>query len=558
MNRGSMASLKQIDRLIERGDVSGLCKALGDRNLQVQRRAVRGLAGLSDPASVPALLALLKRETDQYLIQWGLAALGDIDDEAAVHGLIDALFDTRRLNATQATQALSHHSSELSTIALQVRDALVSNDWAALGSLDGEASVVLEHLMRSPQYEGWPAGKRKKLTELAVRLGASPPAKHSDELADIGVFVSGVHSLGDVLKGLKNQGPRVRISAAQRLGVSGLKIAVGPLWRRFRQEVQPGGHAEAASAMARALEQLEDNRAIMYYAERLHSGGTEAPQAARGLALVGTRRAIDALFWFVAEPPPPPAYRNVSAVQTALEGLGPRAVDILSDYVSHPAPSARRVMARLVANVGHRDATLWLDELGRDPDGSVQIAAVHGLAKLNTAQAAQTLRELAGIGPREEIVKALAHITDPAGPEYLRALRPDATTLHGLLLNDHREPMAGASVELMGEHYYGGTVGWRWEPVSARMTIGEAGVFAFSLLDLGHRGKIRMKVLPPEFRRREVDERYLVDLNLLPGHSHRVEARFDAFVGRLLVRVDVQENGLLAPAPADGDQSDEE
>lgn len=520
----------------EPGDLNNLLRALKAGDIQVRRQAVRALGKLGDAAAVPRLAALLK-DRDRFLVQWSIEALGLIGDPTAIEALVLAAFSNDREVARLAAQALASIEAPEAQQALALRDTILRSDWPALDGLSAEAGGVLGTILRSEQYEDWPSAKRKEVAAAAMKAGATPGPQRRGEMADMGYFVSGVHTLGEVLQGLKHKSPEVRIAAAERLAISGLKSARGPLYRRFRKEISPEGDPRVQAAMARALEQLGDLRAVETYARALHEGGARAGESARMLAMIGTGRALEALFWFAAEPPPAPAYRNVGAVMTALESLGPRVVDLLYGFVEHPSPGARRTIARLIAASGHRDAMMWLGQLGMDPDPTVQLAAINGLGQLNSAPAAQTLRDLAPSAPRADVLRALARISNPAGQQYLRALHPSATTISGLLLDDQRQALTRVPLELQLEQFMGGTSGWKWQPAGPRIPTDEQGQFYFSILSLGDRSTARLRVFLPGNRSSE--DRLMADMRLRPGAAHRVEARMDAFVNRLLLRVDV-------------------
>src|SRR5574341_1697982 len=201
----------------------------------------------------------------------------------------------------------------------------------------------------------------------AVKLGASPPRQRRRELAGIGMFVSGLHTVGDVLSGLQSHAPAIRIAAAERLGVGGIRWTARPLWQRFQREITPQGDRGAAIAMARAMAELGDERAIRLLMDRLsYPDSRIAADSARMLIDIGTPEVLERLFRVVATPLSTPANRNIAQVIAALQAGGGAVVEGLRHLVDDEEPQARRLMIELIARCGHPEATLLLSRLAQD------------------------------------------------------------------------------------------------------------------------------------------------------------------------------------------------
>ncbi len=532
-----MASVGRVERLLRRKNVRGLCRLLRHRDVLVRRRAAQALGELADPAGIACLERVLRVGSDQYVIRHAIDSLRAIGSPAAIDALTATAFRSGQQIPRLAAHALAEMSDPQAVAALRLKDILFRNDWDALAAVGEEARRPLSVILQSEQYTAWPSGKRKQVLAIATRLGVRS-TRHSREMLNMGLFVSGIHTIGDLLRGLRHRSPDVRVAAAEKLALTGQDWVNGPLYRRFRREARSGGERSAAIAIARALARLGDDRAIAYYRHRLyHADGAQAAEAARTLAGIGTPQAAETLFWFVASPPPPPAYRNVPMTLAALESIGPPAVDALRPVIAHEDPKARRLMIEVILRCGHPDAASLLGQLARDDDPEVQHTAIDALADLNTPAAAETLLGMADDIPRRWVTRALAAITHPDGPEYLRTLVPDITSLHGTLLGDDRQPMPGAYVQVVKEHFLGEQTGWGWQAVSARAKTDEAGAFALVLLTTDRDAVLRLKVTVPPRRSDEDSEALTADFAPFFGEANHVRAQLDRFFNRLVVTV---------------------
>jgi HEAT repeat protein len=532
-----MSSLKRVERLLAKGRVGGLCRLLRHRDAFVRRRAAQALGELGDVDGVPCLARALRRDRDQYVLRWAIDSLHQIGSPEAVDALTEAAFSTRAPIAETATQALTRLDTPSARSALRVRDILLRNDWDALAGLDESGHRALAAVLHSEGYHTWPSARRQRTLEIAVRLGVTPPTRYRRELAESGLFASGVHTLGDLLRGLRGRSPATRTAAAERLGQVGYGWVRWLLYPRFRREVRRGERGVAA-ALARSLDMLGDPRPLQWCRQQLFEvGGQPATEAAYLLAEVGTPAAVEALFEAAAEPPPPPAYRNVPLAMSALEAAGPPALDALRGCLEDDSAGVRRLMVDVVARSGHPEMLARLADLARDDDPGVARAALDALADLNTADAARTLYELAGEVHEAWLVRSLTAITDPTGPALLRRVAGDATTVGGVVLGGEGQPVAGAGVQVLQEQAVQESISWRWGAVSARAHTDGKGAFSLALAASGA-ARLRIKVVMPPPPGQTSPDVYEADLPLVRGRANRITARLDRFFDRLLVTVE--------------------
>jgi HEAT repeat protein len=539
-----MGSIKRVERMLARGQVQGLCRALHDRNALVRRRAAQALGEMGQPEGVPCLHRALSRDSDQYVVRWSIEALAAIGGTEAVEALALGMFSTRRQIVSRAGQALAEMDDPLAQVAITLRDILTQNDWGALREQSGyEVRRMLGVILRSEQYQGWPSAKRKQVLNFAVGMGETPPDTTRRDLAQMGVFVSGVHTVGDLVRSLGQRSPEVRIAAAGKLATGEQRWVVGPLYRRFRREARPGGEQQVAVAYARALDQLGDTRAVGFYKSQLYQAeGPRAAEAARRLAEIGTPAAIQTLFRFVAQPPPPPAYRNVAVVLSALESTGPAATAALSPLAEHDSAAVRRLLVDVIERSGSPEAIPMLAKLCLDGDPDVQRSALDALAGLDSGEAARQLLALADEVPRMWVVRSLATMTHPEAVGSLRALAPEATTLRGVLLEDNRQPHPRALVQLVEERYFGTEAGWSWQAISARAKTDAEGMFALTVIGGDNLAQAHLKVTTLPHQAGVDSETFLAKLPLSKGRFHYVETRIDRFFGRLVAHVEQVED----------------
>ncbi|GEM_PF-946201 len=535
-----MNPVQRVEALLAQRNLRGLARALKDRNTLVRRRAAQALGELGDPAAVPLLERAIWKDGDQYVQQWAIEALRTIGGPTATDALTAILFGADRRLAALAGQALAYLNTPQAITALRLREALIRNDWAAISALGTEVHRPLSTLLRSDLYRGWPSAKRKEVLKLSVELGAIPLRHHRRDLAAMGLFISEVHTIGDLLAGLRHRNPAVRVAAADKLGASGRIWTARPLFRCFRREMRSGGDRSVAIATARAMSMLGDERAISSLMERLsHPDNRVTADAARTLVEIGTPKTLERLFWFVATPASP-AHQSIPTVLAALEAGGPQVVTALRHLVEHEQPRVRRLMIELIARSRYPDGAALLAPLGKDPDPDVQRAALDALAELNTSAAADVLYGLRDTAPTHWIIRALTAMSTSRATLLLRSLDPSATTLRGTVLEDQR-PLAGASVQAIQERFVERKAQWDWRAISRRAETDAAGAFALTLFVMEPGKPIRLKVTTPLQPDGAGGEVFTAEIALIHGRDHRVWANIDRFIKRMMVDMQVAE-----------------
>lgn len=531
-----MTAIHHVERMLAQGDVTGLCRALQDQNPLIRRRAAQALGDLRQPAGVPYLVRALRQDKDQYVLRWSIDALREIGDEAAIDALTTVMFGSNRQISALAAQALAAIPTAQAASAIRLKDILARADMNALTCIESDVSRALEIVLNSEQYKAWPSGKQKQVLGAAARLGVKLSSQYARELMEMGVFVSGVHTVGDLITGLRHRSPVVRAAAAEKMGSTGQGWMRFMLYNRFRQETHPGGDRSVAVAVARALGQLGDKRPVAHYKQQLYGADPLlAAEAARVLGEMGSEEAIRTLFGFVVDPPPAPAYRNIPQALTSLENIGPAAVDALLSLIDHKNRQVRLALVGVIIRSRHPETASLLGRMGRDTDPDVQRAALDGLAGLNTPDAAEMIYRLAGHTPHDWVIRALAAITCPESLHYLRDLAPDITTLHGTLVEDDGQPLARAHIQVVREHYFGEQSGWGWLAVSARTETDPGGEFALAVPVEAGEATIRLKVVIPPVGDGKDGEMFMADLPLASGEENRVRVRIDRFFSRLVI-----------------------
>ncbi len=527
-----MNTTQWIGRLAERGDVRGLCRALRHRDASVRRAAARALGEQREPRSVPCLKRALK-DDDPYVRHQAVEALRKIGDEGAVDALTEVAFSLRAEMVALATQALASLGMPQAQAAHQLRDILARNAFDEIEALGAAAYQPLGALLRSEQFATWPLAKRRAVLTVAVRMGVTPPASLAPELAKMGLYVSGLHTVGDLLHGLHHRSAQVRIAAAERLATCGWYWVRWLLRWRFYRERGSHGDPRVAAALARALEHLGDPHGVLYYQSQLGAAdGRLASQAAYALAEIGTPKAIEALFAFAASADAHPA---APAAINALASIGPSVVEVLRPLIADESLHARRLMVDIIANSAHPAKVDLLAELCRDSTDEVRQAALAALAAQNSAEAAQALDTLASTQPHEAVIRALATITHPAGLHYLRRHVPYATVLFGTLQDSNYQPLVGAYVQVLQERPMGGMSAGHWQPLGPRAETDPQGHFALALLGADERAPLRLKVTLPPLRSGESTETFAADLPLVIGQVNRVQVQVDRLFERLVV-----------------------
>lgn len=530
-----MTSVERVEKMLAQKRVRALARVLRRGDNFARRRAAQALGELRAEQAIAELATALREDRDQYVRRWAVEALRDIATPDAVGALTEAVFSTRPGMSRSAQIALEQIDTPEARAALHLREALVRGQWSALETLDENARPALFALLHSDQYPTWPASRRQPMLRAAVRLGVTPPARLSRELAEMGLYVSGVHSLIDLFTGMNNRNPRVREAAAARLGESGLRWARYLLYPRFRLEMRPGGEAKVAAALARALGRLGDGRAVAYLRDQIQKGGHPAQEAAYLLAEIRTDEAVEALFWYAADPPPPPAYRNTPLMLSALENAGPQAADALRRLSAHDEKAVRRLLVDVIARSGHPECVEMLGTLAADADEGVQRAAVDALARLNTREAAEKLRALDAELPSGWVERALAAMSSPAGPAALREMRPDATTLRGKVYDGYGVPMKGGTVQVLQEQFDEESANWLWQPVSIRIETPLDGTFDTVLIALDGGERLRLQLTMPPRPGGGKGYTYEASLPVKWQSENYVEVALDRVFDRLVV-----------------------
>lgn len=331
------------------------------------------------------------------------------------------------------------------------------------------------------------------------------------------------------------------MAAARKLGEAGKGWTARPLYRRFLKEILAGGEHNVAVAIAQAMAQLGDQRAIELYRHHLsQSDARQVADAAHALTEIGTHETLEMLFWFVASPPPPTGFRNVPIILSAFEAAGPQVTDQLSYLKKHENPTVRRLIVELIARCGAANAANLLHELAQDNDPEVQHAALDALAGLNTEEAVELLCYLANIVPRNWVLRTLAMITHPSGPIILRKLDPSSTTLIGRITDNH-QPLGRAGVQILQEHIDPKTLNTTWHPNSPRTETDNTGRFALSIFNAGGNVWLRIKIVTPIRTNGSGGEVFTADFMIESGKGYIAEANIDRFFGKLMVEVSQDE-----------------
>jgi HEAT repeat protein len=515
-----------------------LCRLLRHRDAQVRRRAAQALGQTGDPEAVLCLARALSSDRDEFVRRWAVEALARIGGGLAVDALVQAAFSARPEVVRLATHALSTMDTPEAATALRLRDMLFRNEQDALEGLGRAEARLLGIILDSEQYRTWPSARRNRILTAAVALGVTPPAQHRNELAEMGLFVSGVHTVDDLLRGLGHRNPKVRLAAARRLGLSGQRWVTWLLYRRFKREVKRAGDHHLAAALVRAMDMLDDPRATDDCRTQLYTGEDRAAaDAARILAEAGTTRAIETLFWFVAKPPPPPAFQNTALVASLLEQIGPDVVDVLRPLLADASPSVRSLVARMIIRINHPDRVFLLGVLCKDAAPAIRQSALDALSALASAESTRRIFELAGELPREQALRALAASAHPDAVGYVREVEPGATVVYGELREDNGQPASGAQVQVLQERLNEQQDRYAWQPAGPRVVADSDGRFALAVLDYSQEYRARLKIARSRPARSSGVEALEADLALTPGAVNHVQARIDRFFNRLIVTV---------------------
>ncbi len=524
-----------IKELIARRDIRGLGRETRNRNVLIRRRAVQALGELADPEAVPQLEQAALNDSDQFVQQWSIDALRRSGrSPAAVDSLTRIMFGSDRRLRSLAEQALRSLATEEARASLALRDRVVRNQWRDIAGSGDTVVHPLSILLGSDLYATWPTARRKEILQYAVALGAVPPPGHRKDLAASGLFISGVHTIGDLIKGLTHRNATVRGAAADTLAAAGLPWTTRPMYRRFKREIRGDGHPDVAISLARAMFNLGDSRGVDYYrALIVRPDSRAAAEAARALAEIGHIETWEILFWFVTSPPPESGFRNVPTILSVLEASGAKAVAGLKHLIHHEDSKARRLLVELITRCGSPEATSLLGILALDADPETQHAALDALAQINTREAAEKLASLVDEAPRSWVLRALATITDPTGPMKIRQLESTATTLEGIVLREGKA-LVGVSVQLLQAHE-GQKDTLNWRAASARAETNSEGAFALTVFGINPELPLQLKIVPPAISNRSGGESFFGDLKLFQGTANRIFAHLDPFFTRVLI-----------------------
>jgi HEAT repeat protein len=530
-----MSSPEHVKKLLAQRDIRGLGREARNRNVSIRRLAVQALGELADPSSVEVLEQTALHDTDQFVQQRCVESLRRVGGTPeVVDSLTRLMFGPARNLRSLAEQALRTFSTEEAVIALALRERVARNQWNDLDRA-GEAVIrPLSIFLGSDLFGTWPIARRNELLQHAVALGAVPPAGRRQALAASGLFISGVHTVGDLIKGLTHRNASVRASAAERLASAGLPWTARPMYRRFKREIRSDGHPDAAISLARAMFILGDSRGVDYYRAQISQPDSRAAaEAAHALTEIGQQETWEVLFWFVASPPPGSGFRNVPTILSVLEAAGARTVAGLKHLIHHEDVKARRLMVELIIRCGSLEAVSLLGTLALDADLETQHAALDALAQLNTKEAADQLTALIDDAPRNWVLRAMAMITDPTGPANIRRLEPTATTLQGLVLMEGK-PCIGVSVQLL-QAQKGNQDAFNWRAASARAETDAAGAFALTVFGIDPELPLQLKIGMPVASNRKGGESFLGEIKLFLGKANVIHAHLDQFFNRVLI-----------------------
>lgn len=486
---------QQVSRLLAEGNVRGLCRLLRVRDPIVRSQAAQALGQLAESAAVPFLEQALRGETDLNTKRHAIGALGAIGDPEAIRTLTHLLYSANRMTVHLAEQALSILKIPEADAALAVRDALSRSEWDTLAALDEEESRALEPVLGSPLFLTWASGKRQRVLGIALALGLTPPQSMAAQLKEMGIFLGSIHTLGDVLNGLRRSDMGVRAAAIATLSKSKGRWIGSVLHGSFRREARRGNQV-VATAAAREMARRGDMRGIEYFRTSLYEGdASQAAWAANALAKINARESTEALFGFLVRTPTESVQtsRVLSAVRSALREAGPQAVEHLRHFLASPNPNVRRTLVDVILRSRHPETVDLLEGLAGDQNAAIQRAAVTALGSLNSPEAVNALRRLINIVPKGAVTAALRTIAHPTSATTLRALGEVITEVKGLLTIIGERVPSNARVQGVREHYPGEIRGREWRPVGPHSQTGPDG--AFYLLLEGQLDGLHLKVV---------------------------------------------------------------
>ncbi len=524
-------SLRAVEKYTNKRNIRGLCRLLSHKDATVRRKAVMALGQLGEADGVPCLKKSLM-DADGIVLQYTINALWAIGTVEAIEVLTLTLFSSDRKRSSFAHHALANSHTQLSKAVCRVYDIIHSSDWQALETLTDESEKqALRLVLRSDKYVTWPSAKRKELLRRVLGLGIRPEHQ-SRELAGMGLFVGGIHSIFDVLRGIYSQKDDVRIGAATRLADTNQRWARNILFRRFQREARRHNNREVTLAFADALLRLGDTGPITYYDRRLGAKTHKvAKHAAQMLSDIGSPKAIRAMARFVLEETSGDSGSNVPMVLDELEKHGHTAVEELTSAIEHPSRLVRLLFADLLGRSIHPQSIEILVRLAQDDDRQIQQSALDALAAQNSQAAADALLALYETSEKRLIARALASMTVEPAIQYLKQLVPQTTTVQGQVLGESLEPLAGAVVQVVEQRQEEGQMAPSWHVLSARGKTDSEGTFYLSvLLNPGDELDIHLKVTAPD------TGAFTGEIPLTPGEAHQFRVRLDLFFKQLYVR----------------------
>jgi HEAT repeat protein len=418
---------ESIDELEQNRDVSGLIAMLDDRRngSGVRGRVALALGRLGQGPALPALRAVLSRETDGLVIRHSVEAISMFPAVEAVPvlvGLLDApaLLDPRGENPSRAA-----HGALLEILRARATEcpAEVLDRLTRLPDKEAREPVYV-----SGDHVGWGADTLdcSDMRDLAAaELERRPAWVAVRDTTDVGVLLSRLRD--------PDTPEHHRIAAAETLAAAGDASTVEPL-----AEALQSGSAAVRSAAAVALAGVADQRALGAVLAALEQD--RAPQAleaaferiaalsdlegfldslgrARGRALQrvidvvsrsGDARAVEPLMGLLEQAAADGDLITAESVLQGLESLGPTAAVGLASV-------AEALLAVLAGAFASRDrkiadkATALLKTVGESQAGALIAGLSDGMSEVRWA-VAQLLGDL---GARDAIPALRNALDDP-------------------------------------------------------------------------------------------------------------------------------------------------
>jgi len=240
-----------VDKLMMKGKVKRLIKALADSDYDVRRKAAQALGSVKDSSAVEPLIKALA-DSDGILRHNAAGSLGNIKDRRAVEPLCKALVDseptvrywaTYALGVIEAANALSivKDSSAVEPLIKALADSdkrVRCNVIEALGSIkDGRAVDPLSKALTDPDY----AILRRAVEALGSILGSIKDSRVVEPL----------------IRALADSDNDVRCNAAEALGSIKDSCVVEPLIRALADSDN-----DVRCKAAEALGNIEDDRTV--------------------------------------------------------------------------------------------------------------------------------------------------------------------------------------------------------------------------------------------------------------------------------------------------------